>query len=122
MSNSKLTRQMAIITHSIITEFFITDVAKSGVITNQFIMRCHYHTFWELKLVINFFDVLFKCAYKYFCNIVIVKFFYKNNWFLRLECIDKNTLCGNKIHWGCVSDTAWCCSCQDLVDMLTAVA
>ena len=33
----------------------------------------------------------------------------------------ENTLYGNKIRWRCVSDTAWCSSCQGLVDMLTAV-
>ena len=56
----------------------------------------HYHTFWELKLFINFFDVLFKCVNKYLRNIIIVQFFYKSNWLLRIECIVK-TLCGNKI-------------------------
>ena len=29
------------------------------------------------------------CVYKYLCSIVIVKFFYKSNWFLRIECIVK---------------------------------
>ena len=88
-SNSKLTRQMTMITHSVFTEFFITDVTKSGVIINQFIMHCHYHTFWELKLFINVFDILFKCVNKYLCNIIIVKFFYKSNWVMRIECIVK---------------------------------
>ena len=58
-------------------------------IINQFIVHCHYHTFWELKLCINVFDILFKCVYKYLCNIVIVKFFYKSNWLLGIECIVK---------------------------------
>ena len=88
-STSKLTRQKTIITHSVFTEFFITDVSKSGVIINQIIMHCHYHTFWEHKRFINVFDILFKCVYKYLCNIVIVKFFYKSNSFLRIECIVK---------------------------------
>ena len=39
-------------------EFFVTDVAKSGIILNKFIVRYHYHTFWELKVFINLFDVL----------------------------------------------------------------
>ena len=85
----QLTRQMTIITHSIFTGLFVTDVAKSGVIIKQFIMHCHYHTFLEFKLFINFLDILFKCVYKYLCNIVIVKFFYKSNRFLRIECIVK---------------------------------
>ena len=88
-STSKLTRQITMITHSVFTEFFITDVTQSGVIINQFIVHCHYHTFWELKLFINFFDVLFKCVYKYLRNIIIVKFFYKSNGLLRIECIVK---------------------------------
>ena len=88
-STSKLTRQMTMITHSFVTEFFITDVTKIGVIINHFIMHCHCHMFWELKLFINFLDVLFKCVYKYLCNIVIVKCFYKSNWILRIECIVK---------------------------------
>ena len=88
-STSKLTRQMTMITHTIFTEFFVTDVTKSEVIINQFIMRCHYHTFWKLKIFINFFDVLFKCEYKYLRNIIIAKFFYKSNWLLRIECIVK---------------------------------
>ena len=50
---------MTSITHFIFTEFFITYVTKSGVIINQFIMHCHYHTFWELKLFINVFFMLF---------------------------------------------------------------
>ena len=33
----------------------------------------------------------------------------------------QNTLRGNKIRWGCVSDTDWCSSSQGLVGMLTAV-
>ena len=89
ISTSKLTRQITSITHSFVTEFFITDVSKSGVIINQFIMHCHYHNFWELKLFTNFFDVLFKCVYKYLCNIIIVKFFFKSHWFLGIECIVK---------------------------------
>ena len=80
---------MTMITHSVFTEFFVTDVTNSGVMINQFIMHCHYHTFWELKLVINFFDVLLKCVHKYLFNIVIVKFLYKSNWLLRIECIVK---------------------------------
>ena len=88
-STSKLTRQMTMIPHSVFTEFFITDVTKSGVDISNFVLYSHYHTFWELKLVVNCFDVLFKCVFKYFCNNVIVIFFYKRNWFLRLECIVK---------------------------------
>ena len=88
-STSKLTRQMTMIKQSIFTEFFITDVTKSEVIIKQFIVHCPYHTFWELKLFINFFDVHFKCVYKYLRNIIIVKFFYITNWLLRLECIVK---------------------------------
>ena len=42
--------------------------------------------FWELKLFINFFDVLCKSVLR---NIIIVKSFYKNNWLLRIECIIK---------------------------------
>ena len=97
-STSNLARQITMITHSIFTEFFITDVTKSGVIINQLIVQRHYHTFWELKLFINFFNVLFKCVYKYLCNIIIAKFFHKCNWLLRKECIVK-TLCVNKIRW-----------------------
>ena len=52
-------------------------------------MHCHYHTFWELKRFINFFDVLFKCVYKYLHNIIVVKLFYKSNWLLRIACIVK---------------------------------
>ena len=111
---------MTMITHLIFTGFFITDVTKSGVIINKFIMHCHYHTFCELKLLINFFDVLFKCIYKYLRNIVIVKYFYKSNWLLRIECVVKTLVVTNPL--GCVSDTAWCSSCQDLIGMLTAVA
>ena len=44
-STSKLTRQMTMITRTVLTEIFVTDVTKSGVIINQFIMHCHYHTF-----------------------------------------------------------------------------
>ena len=33
--------------------------------------------------------MFFKCVSKYLCNIVIVIFFYKSNWFLRIECIVK---------------------------------
>ena len=117
---SKLSRQMTMIMHFIFTEFFITNVKKSGVITNQFITHCHYHTFSEFKLVINFFDVLFKCVYKYLRNIIIVKFFYKNNWLLRIECIVK-TLCGNKIRWECGFDTNWFSSSQGLVCRFIAV-
>ena len=109
-SSSKLTRQMTVTTHSIFTEFFVTDVTKNGII-NQFIVHGQYHIFGELKLFINFIDVLFKCIHKYLRNI-IVKFFYKSNWWLRIECIIKNALCGNKIRWGCVSDTAWYNFCQ----------
>ena len=117
----KLTRQMTMITHSIFSEFFVIDVTKSGVIISRFVMHGHYHTSWELKLFINFLDILFKCVYKYLRNIIIVMFFYKSNWFLRIECVVKNILFGNKIRWGCVSDTAWCSSCQGLGGMLTAV-
>ena len=74
---------------SIFIEFFITDVTKSEVIIIQFFVHCHYHTFWELKLFINFFDILLKWVYKYLRNIIIVKFFYKSNWLLRIECIVK---------------------------------
>ena len=88
-SASKLTCQMTMITHSIFTEFHVTDVTKSRVVINQFIVHCHYHTFWELKLFINVFDILFKCVYKYLCNIVIIIVIYKNNWFLWIECIVK---------------------------------
>ena len=88
-SASKLTRQMAMITRSIFTEFIVTDVTKSGVIISRFVVHCHYHTFWELKLFINFLDILFKCVYKYLRNIIIVMFFYKSNWFLRIECVVK---------------------------------
>ena len=88
-SASKLTCQMTIITYSIFTEFLVIDVTKSRVVINQFIMYGHYHTFWELKLFINVFDILFKCVYKYLRNITIVMFFYKSNWFLRIECIVK---------------------------------
>ena len=119
-STSKHTRQMTMITHSVFTEFFITDVTKSGVIINQFIVHCYYLTSWEVKLFINVFNILFKCVYKYLCNIVIVKFFYKSNWLVGIV-YRQNTLCGNKIRWGCVSDTAWYSSCQGLVDKLTSV-
>ena len=88
-SASKLICQMTMITHSIFTEFLVTDMTKSRVVINQFIMHCHYHNFWKLKLFINVFDILFKCVYKYLCNIVISIFFYKNNWFLWIECIVK---------------------------------
>ena len=88
-STPKLARQTTMLTHFIFIEFFITDVTRSGVIINQFIMHCHDHTFWELKLFINFFDVLLKCVYKYLRNIIIAKFFYKSNWLLRIECIVK---------------------------------
>ena len=88
-STSKLTRQMKMIAHSIFTEFFITDVSISGIIINQFIMPGHYHIFWEFKLFINVFDILFKCVHKYLCNIIITKFFYKSNWLLRIVCIVK---------------------------------
>ena len=87
-STSKLARQITMITHSVFIEFFITDVTKSGVIINQFIVLGYYHTFWELKLFIDFFDVLFRCVDKYLC-IIIVKFFYKSNWLLRIECVIK---------------------------------
>ena len=86
-STYKLTKEMTMITHSIVTEFFITDVTKSRVIIIQFMMNCHYHTFCELTLFINFLDVLFKCLYK--CLRIIVKFFYKSNWMIRIECIVK---------------------------------
>ena len=119
-STSKLARQMTMIIHSIFTEFFITDVTKRWVIINQFIVHCYYHTFWELNLLINFFDVLFKCVYQYLRNIIIVKFFYKSNWLLRKKVYRQNALCGNNIHWGYVSDTAWCCCSQGLVDLLIA--
>ena len=85
--SSKHTGQMTMITHSIFSEFFVTDVTKSGVIISHFVL--HYHTFWEPKLFINFLDILFKCVYKYLRNIIIVMFFYKNNWFSRIECVVK---------------------------------
>ena len=85
--SSKLTSQMTMITHSIFTEFFVTDVTKSGVIISYFVVHSHYHTFWEPKLFINFLDILFKCVY--LSNIVIIIFFYKSNWFLIIECIIK---------------------------------
>ena len=85
--SSKLTSQITMISHSIFTEFFATDVINSGVIISHFVVHSHYHTFWEPKLFINFLDILFKCVYKYLCNIVIIIFFYKSNWFFRLECI-----------------------------------
>ena len=87
--SSKHTGQMTMIAHSILTEFVVTDVTKSGVIINQFIMHGHYHAFWELKLFINVFDILFKCVYKYLRNIIIVMFFCTQKWFLRIECILK---------------------------------
>ena len=99
-SASKLTCQMTMITHSIFAEFLVTDVTKSRVVINQFIMHCHYPTFWELKLFINIFDILFKCVYKYLCNIVIFKFFYKNNRFLRIVCIIKTLYVVTKSAWG----------------------
>ena len=86
-SASKLARPMTMITHFIFTELFVTDVTKSGVIIKQFIVHCHYHIFWELNLFINFFDILFKCVHKYLRNIIIIKFFHKSNWLLRIECI-----------------------------------
>ena len=89
-SAPKHTDQMTMIPHSNITEFFVIDVTKSGVIINQFIKHSHYHTFLEPKLVINVFDVLFKCVYKYLCKFVVnVIFFYKSNSFLRIECLVK---------------------------------
>ena len=96
-SGPKLSRQMTMITHSIFTEFLVTDVTKSAVIINQFIMHCHYHTFLELKLFINCLDILLKHVYKYLCNIVIVKLFYKSNRFLRIECVVKTLMWGFKI-------------------------
>ena len=119
-STSKLVRHMPMITHSIYTEVFMTDVTKSGVIINKFIVHCHYHTFSELKLFINFFDVLGKCVYKYVCNI-IVKFFYKGNWLLRIESVIKTPYVVTNSRWGCVYDTDCCNSCQGLVGMLIAM-
>ena len=49
-------------------------------------MHGHYHTFWELKLFINFLDILFKCVYKYLQNIINL---YKSNWWLWIECVVK---------------------------------
>ena len=118
-STSKLARQMTMITHFIFTEFLITDDTKCGVIINQFIMHCHYHIFWELKLFINFSDVLFKCVYKYLRNIIIVELFYK--LVIENRVYRQNTLCGNKIRWGCVSITNWCSSSQGFVGRLIAV-
>ena len=99
-SAAKLTRQMTMITRSIFTEFFVTDVTKSGVIVKRFVVHGHYHTFWELKLVINVFDILFKFVYKYLRNIIIVMFFYKSNWFLRIECVIKILYVVTKSAWG----------------------
>ena len=115
-----LTRQITMITHSIFAELFITDMTNNGAIINQSIVHCHYYTFLEFKLFINFFDVLFKCFYKYLRNIIIVKFIYKSNWLLRIV-YRQNTLSCNKIRWECVSDTAWCSTSQGLIGMLTAV-
>ena len=39
--------------------------------------------------LINVFDILFKFVHKYLCNIIIVMFFYKSNWFLSIECVIK---------------------------------
>ena len=88
-SSSKLTRQMIMITHSIFIEFFVTDVTKSGVILSRFVVHGHYHTFWEHKLFINVFDILFNCVHKYLRNIITFMFFYKSNWFLRIESVIK---------------------------------
>ena len=88
-STSTLTRQMTMIMHSILTETFVTDVTKSGIIINNFIVHGHYHIFWELTLFINFLDVLFKCVYKYLSNIIIVNLFYKSYWLLKIECVIK---------------------------------
>ena len=76
------------ITHSIFTESVVIDVRKSGIIINQFIVHGH-NTFWELKLFTNFFEVLFKCVYKYLCNIIIFKFFHKRTQLLSIECVVK---------------------------------
>ena len=86
---SKLTRQMTVITHSIVSEFFITDVTKSGVIINQFIMHCHYHTFWELKLFINVFDILFKCVYKRLSSVqdILFKCVYETSLSFNSDCM-----------------------------------
>ena len=88
-SAPKLTRQIPMMTHSIFTEFLVTDVTKGGVIISRFFVHGHYHTFWENKLSINVFDILFKYVYKYLRNIIIVMFFYKSNWFLRIGCVIK---------------------------------
>ena len=102
-STSKLTRQMTMITHFIFTKFFVTDVTKSGIVINQFIVHGHYHIFWELKLFINFFYVNFKCVHKYLRNIIIVKFFYKSNRQLRIEymfkTLDVVTISGGMRFW-----------------------
>ena len=88
--SSKLTSQMTMIAQSIFTEFFVTDVTNSGVIISRFVVHGHYHSFLELKLFINVFDILFKCIYKYLRNIIIiVMFLYKSKWFLRIECVVK---------------------------------
>ena len=84
---SKLTRQMTMITHSNRVLHYRCEKEWS----------CHkpiYHA-WslsssgEFKLIINFIDILFKFVYKYLRNIIIVKFFYKSNWLLTIECIVK---------------------------------
>ena len=72
---------MTMIARSIFIEFFIADVTKSGIIISNFVMHGHYHLVWI--------DILFKCVYKYLYNIIIVKFFYKGYWLLRIECIIK---------------------------------
>ena len=121
-STSKLIRLMTMITHSIFTEFLITDVTKSGVIINQFIMHGHYHLLGEFKLIISFIDVLFECVYKYLRNTIIVKFFYKSKWLLRIKCIVKTLYVVTKSAGDVFPYTAGCSSCQGLVDMLTALA
>ena len=88
-SSPKHTDQMTMITHSIFTEFFVSDVIKSGVIISRFVVHGHYHPFWELKLFINFLDIRFQCVYKYLRNMAIIIFFYKSNWLLRIECVVK---------------------------------
>ena len=84
----KRERERTSSTHRRHTVLF-TDVTNSGVIIRRFVVHGHYHTFWELKHFKNVFNILFKCVYKYLCNIVIVKFLNKSNRFLRIECIVK---------------------------------
>ena len=79
---------MTMITHFIFTEFFITDVTewsyhKSIYRAWSFIILFGNFKFLKISLV------FFSSVYKYLCNIIIIKFFYKSNWLLRIECIVK---------------------------------